>query len=102
RLSLVVFFFLSPQPPPESTLFPYTTLFRSRSARLYHPTRADGLDASRTPPHSRARRILCRSVGVTSCGSPRTPGRERPSADWSRSEERRVGKGGRARWSAAG
>src|SRR5207249_10545596 len=27
------FFFLMPRPPPRSTLFPYTTLFRSHSAR---------------------------------------------------------------------
>src|SRR5687768_18532917 len=29
-----VFFFLSTRRPPRSTLFPYTTLFRSRGARL--------------------------------------------------------------------
>src|SRR5438132_4632381 len=28
-----MFFFLMSQPPPRSTLFPYTTLFRSRSGR---------------------------------------------------------------------
>src|SRR5882672_12043592 len=31
RLSLVFFFFLMIRRPPRSTLFPYTTLFRSRS-----------------------------------------------------------------------
>src|SRR5437867_9316060 len=28
------------QPPPRSTLFPYTTLFRSREHRRFRPTRA--------------------------------------------------------------
>src|SRR5699024_12633734 len=32
RLSSVIFFFLMPRPPPRSTLFPYTTLFRSKTA----------------------------------------------------------------------
>src|SRR5206468_11965107 len=31
-LSIVLFFFLPLRPPPTSTLFPYTTLFRSRFA----------------------------------------------------------------------
>src|SRR3712207_7473446 len=31
--ALVVFFFLMIRRPPRSTLFPYTTLFRSRAAR---------------------------------------------------------------------
>src|SRR5437868_15454146 len=29
-LSVILFFFLMIRPPPRSTLFPYTTLFRSR------------------------------------------------------------------------
>src|SRR5256885_9896928 len=32
----VVFFFLMIRRPPRSTLFPYTTLFRSRVGRLLH------------------------------------------------------------------
>src|SRR5437870_11469406 len=31
-MSLLIFFFLLIPPPPRSTLFPYTTLFRSPSA----------------------------------------------------------------------
>src|SRR5690348_18222373 len=31
------FFFLMLRPPPRSTLFPYTTLFRSREAKERHP-----------------------------------------------------------------
>src|SRR3712207_8535158 len=33
--------------PPRSTLFPYTTLFRSRDLRLPHPGRADEDDVVR-------------------------------------------------------
>src|SRR5262249_61926220 len=32
-LAIHLFFFLTIRPPPPSTLFPYTTLFRSRSLR---------------------------------------------------------------------
>src|SRR5204862_8123369 len=32
----ISFFFLMLRPPPRSTLFPYTTLFRSRSLRATH------------------------------------------------------------------
>src|SRR3712207_7477483 len=31
-----MFFFLMIRPPPRSTLFPYTTLFRSSAVRLTH------------------------------------------------------------------
>src|SRR5258705_11522159 len=43
---LLYFFFLMIRRPPRSTLFPYTTLFRSVE---------DGLDAERDPP----RRLRC-------------------------------------------
>src|SRR5688572_33511117 len=36
-LSLLSFFFLMLRPPPRSTLFPYTTLFRSRMATEISP-----------------------------------------------------------------
>src|SRR2546430_7814746 len=36
------FFFLMIRRPPRSTLFPYTTLFRSRGMRLEHLTRLGG------------------------------------------------------------
>src|SRR5207244_12330135 len=36
-LCLFSFFFLITRRPPRSTLFPYTTLFRSRSTRLGRP-----------------------------------------------------------------
>src|SRR2546425_10847985 len=69
----LVFFFLMIRRPPRSTLFPYTTLFRShgrgdagteaacgclryRARRPPHPARAqDVAPAHRTPDHRRAR-----------------------------------------------
>src|SRR5438034_7007670 len=43
--AFALFFFLSIRPPPRSTLFPYTTLFRSVKRRLRHenPPRPDQL-----------------------------------------------------------
>src|SRR2546426_3038411 len=40
-LAFVVFFFLMIRRPPRSTLFPYTTLFRSRNAAVEHIHDAD-------------------------------------------------------------
>src|SRR6185295_16492660 len=37
RFSLVSFFFFMTRPPPRSTLFPYTTLFRSLAAIWLQP-----------------------------------------------------------------
>src|SRR5207247_9302472 len=37
---LLPFFFLMLRPPPRSTLFPYTTLFRSSATRTRAPSRA--------------------------------------------------------------
>src|SRR5438045_5636422 len=47
-LSLLSFFFLMLRPPPRSTLFPYTTLFRSREHRA-------GRHARRRTRRSRSR-----------------------------------------------
>src|SRR6266511_5539059 len=44
RLFLFLFFFLMIRRPPRSTLFPYTTLFRSSNAALFKP-------AAPVPPH---------------------------------------------------
>src|SRR5437762_4597065 len=41
---VLIFFFLLIRPPPRSTLFPYTTLFRSRMRR---PPRRDREDRAR-------------------------------------------------------
>src|SRR3712207_6860623 len=40
---MLCFFFLRIRRPPRSTLFPYTTLFRSRYARLAREVHARGL-----------------------------------------------------------
>src|SRR5438046_10220243 len=45
---VLVFFFLMIRRPPRSTLFPYTTLFRSGPDR-HEGCRADGRDASGGP-----------------------------------------------------
>src|SRR3712207_7683465 len=51
HLIMIFFFFLMIRRPPRSTLFPYTTLFRS--LRLHPRGRAPGLD--RPQPNVRAR-----------------------------------------------
>src|SRR3712207_7170896 len=69
------FFFLMIRRPPRSTLFPYTTLFRSRSRRA---------------PAPRSPRAGCGGGTCTSRGSGRcTPPRRRscPPRSTSRSEE---------------
>src|SRR5947209_18477924 len=43
-------FFLITRPPPRSTLFPYTTLFRSLFGSLVEGTSTRGLDPSVFPP----------------------------------------------------
>src|SRR5699024_12771037 len=48
-------FFLMLRPPPRSTLFPYTTLFRSRRARRPRPI-GRPLTAVRGPPRGAPRR----------------------------------------------
>src|SRR4030042_3152742 len=61
--SLLLFFFLMIRRPPRSTLFPYTTLFRSlRSACLWEPPGAD--------PHAG----WCGGRGRKTPGYPITPG----------------------------
>src|SRR2546422_9523781 len=75
---LVLFFFLMIRRPPRSTLFPYTTLFRSRLRRrhpapecLHHGHRAD-----RVPQLCPQRRVLPgRGRGVSVRAARRRPGR---------------------------
>src|SRR5205823_13495750 len=52
---LFFFFFLMIPPPPTSTLFPYTTLFRSRRLRKSSPclSRSQSMDWSRLPARHR-------------------------------------------------
>src|SRR3989454_10866896 len=93
---LFPFFFLMIRRPPRSTLFPYTTLFRSRSERHLH----DAVLAS-------ALGFVHRLVGLAEqLVGPRFRPRHRHDADAgghgrgsTRSEERRVGKECRSRGS---
>src|SRR5436190_18551099 len=58
------FFFLMLRPPPRSTLFPYTTLFRSRTqAGPFGPFAYDAkLDASDSLPQQRIARVQFRII----------------------------------------
>src|SRR5229473_6800935 len=49
----LIVFFLMIRRPPRSTLFPYTTLFRSvpRRRREWRAARGDGLDRDHHPAH---------------------------------------------------
>src|SRR2546430_12041471 len=51
---LLLFFFLMIRRPPRSTLFPYTTLFRSRAAGRRRAHRHRHRDVSRRHLHSRS------------------------------------------------
>src|SRR3712207_8808625 len=57
------FFFLMIRRPPRSTLFPYTTLFRSAHHQGLLPGRAGGVHRFRRGPEDRRRR-----QGVTAMG----------------------------------
>src|SRR6266542_3190542 len=56
----VTFFFLMTRPPPSSTLFPYTTLFRSRPPGSHRWTPRRAVD--RSPPLRRSGRVSPRWV----------------------------------------
>src|SRR3712207_9456619 len=105
-----MFFFLMIRRPPRSTLFPYTTLFRSQVACVEVPERDDdrvaaGVGRGRlrcgvhgegpSPGRPRVTTVVLGAAGVHALGSRTT---ER-SAGELRSEERRVGKECRSRWS---
>src|SRR3712207_9454150 len=94
---MLSFFFLMIRRPPRSTLFPYTTLFRSQ--RLQDRAGADVLraDAVLRPAHRvhPRRRPLAAAV----LGHPAGDLQEDLRLDAARSEERRVGKECRSRWS---
>src|SRR2546427_6895308 len=49
--SFSIFFFLMIRRPPRSTLFPYTTLFRSRGNQLHVDGLRNGARQSRCPWH---------------------------------------------------
>src|SRR2546422_11565242 len=90
--------------PPRSTLFPYTTLFRSaarRAVRLHEA--ADAVLGARGPDddvvadHERGHRLGVAGGGVAHLHGPLLL--TRPLVERDRSEERRVGKECRSRWS---
>src|SRR6266511_6355365 len=51
----IFFFFLMIRRPPRSTLFPYTTLFRSRRARRPPRAQLRGRGLARRPPRDHLR-----------------------------------------------
>src|SRR5260370_18930147 len=57
---ILPFFFLMIRRPPRSTLFPYTTLFRSRSGHIAYDRLAPGPRRAHHHPHYR-RHVLCRA-----------------------------------------
>src|SRR2546425_12246835 len=110
---LSFFFFLMIRRPPRSTLFPYTTLFRSLGrglieeggnvvARRAHtdviPVDEPGPRAGRCHGHEH---VLRPEVAVQQRVRPSRLFHEAhaPRRIVARSEERRVGKEGRSRWS---
>src|SRR5256885_16667355 len=54
RTAFVVFFFLMIRRPPRSTLFPYTTLFRSPASHRATPAPASRADRAAHPARPRA------------------------------------------------
>src|SRR5207253_11250214 len=65
-LSYFLFFFFSLlPPPPTSTLFPYTTLFRSRVRRLFSSLPTIGPTSLIIAPISTFRHPLGRCVGIS-------------------------------------
>src|SRR2546427_12281382 len=92
----ILFFFLMIRRPPRSTLFPYTTLFRSLACCNGHASSAGEIAAW---VGLRDRHQLAR--GLRRDGLPpleQLAGWAR-GLYWMRSEERRVGKECRSRWS---
>src|SRR6266700_7279724 len=63
------FFFLMIRRPPRSTLFPYTTLFRSRcrAARPRHPSRRrqPWCSRRRSPPDRKSTRLISSHVKIS-------------------------------------
>src|SRR3712207_7231856 len=72
--ALTVFFFLMIRRPPRSTLFPYTTLFRS-----VHDVRRCGRRRPRGPPRLRSVRPEGRRRGVAVGRRPRPTAQDRKS-----------------------
>src|SRR3712207_7964126 len=81
-----MFFFLMIRRPPRSTLFPYTTLFRSRLSIVSAGTRY--VSAPHGSGHPRHRRHADRhELPARRCLVPRVPPERDRAADLARSEE---------------
>src|SRR5256886_17340157 len=93
RVFIFPFFFLMIRRPPRSTLFPYTTLFRSHR----EGGRGIGVEEQVRQATERTRRRTC--VLQLYLGRRLAHLLEQHAAFWRRSEERRVGKECRSRWS---
>src|SRR5436309_14824065 len=58
RISLIFFFFfLMIRRPPRSTLFPYTTLFRSRISGRFQPVESQWLQVRRVDRHQQGGKV---------------------------------------------
>src|SRR5207302_3569460 len=66
-LSILFFFFLMIRRPPRSTLFPYTTLFRSGSCRrrVRGPRPPPHASAPRPPPDRKSTRLNSSHVKIS-------------------------------------
>src|SRR3712207_9260215 len=105
------FFFLMIRRPPRSTLFPYTTLFRSNSSErisersdvaageAFIRVRPVPARPRQAPTSARRRARLAHPEGVRDAARARAAEREDGREGRPRSEERRVGKECRSRWS---
>src|SRR2546430_17119364 len=80
-LSHTFFFFLMIRRPPRSTLFPYTTLFRSTAGQRGRPTgRHRHLDGR---PRGEIGRASCRERGVDLGGRRIIKKKKKRMTDWS-------------------
>src|SRR3712207_9198248 len=113
---MIFFFFLMIRRPPRSTLFPYTTLFRSRTTNLASSiTNHAGIDSGERW-RERLGEVSVPTLVIHGTDDPMFPygnavvlaneipgarmlALERVGHEVPRSEERRVGKECRSRWS---
>src|SRR5207248_9470574 len=90
--TLLSFFLLMIRPPPRSTLFPYTTLFRSRTrpraaAHSTYAPRSSRNGSARVlqrdrRPHSIAARIRCHGAPVAFGPHTGAEGASHPAVQW--------------------
>src|SRR2546429_8874881 len=92
----LIFFFLMIRRPPRSTLFPYTTLFRSPELRVFRPYSLV-VDLAGLPPAVQVLNPLACESGLGFVEKDQVSVGQ--LAVILRSEERRVGKECRSRWS---